>query len=86
MFNFDIKRACECSAMHNIPNTYPSLHSSEYMTSDTKSTTKSKAQLLKQLSRMYEAGISISDISKELKMDQRTIKKLLKLLGYASEI
>ena len=56
------------------------------MTGETESTTKSKAQLLKQLSRMYEAGISISDISKELKMDQRTIKKLLKLLGYASEI
>ena len=55
------------------------------MTGETESTTKSKAQLLKQLSRMYEAGISISDISKELKMDQRTIKKLLKLLGYASE-
>ena len=72
--------------MHNIPNTYPSLQPSEHMTGETESTTKSKAQLLKQLSRMYEAGISISDISKELKMDQRTIKKLLKLLGYTSEI
>ena len=56
------------------------------MTGETESTTKSEAQLLKQLSRMYEAGISINDISKELKMDQETVKRLLKRLGYASEI
>ncbi|HET6730392.1 MAG TPA: hypothetical protein VFH04_02205, partial [Nitrososphaeraceae archaeon] len=67
-------------------NTYPSLHPSEHMTGETESTTKSEAQLLKQLSRMYEAGISINDISKELKMDQETVKRLLKRLGYASEI
>jgi DNA-binding MarR family transcriptional regulator len=72
--------------MHNIPNTYPSLHPSEHMTGETESTTKSEAQLLKQLSRMYEASISINDISKELKMDQETVKRLLKRLGYASEI
>jgi DNA-binding MarR family transcriptional regulator len=41
------------------------------------------AELLKQLSRMYEVGISLKDISEELKMDQKTAKRLLKLLGYA---
>ena len=55
------------------------------MTSEIESTTAGiEAQLLKRLSRMYEAGISIKDMSEELKMDQRTVKRLLKLLGYAS--
>lgn len=72
--------------MHNILNTYPSLHRSEHMTGEIESTTRIEAQLLKRLSRMYEAGISINDISEELKMDQRTVKRLLKLLGYASAI
>lgn len=35
---------------------------------------------------MYEAGISIKDIFEELKMDQQKVKRLLKLLGYASAI
>lgn len=56
------------------------------MTSEIESTTKVEAQLLKRLSRMYEAGISINDISEELKMGQKTVKKFLKLLGYAPEI
>jgi DNA-binding MarR family transcriptional regulator len=47
-------------------------------------TTRIDAKLLKQLSRMYEAGISIKDISDQLRMDQMTVKKLLKLLGYAA--
>lgn len=47
-------------------------------------TTRIDAQLLKRLSGMYEDGISLKDISEELKMDQKTAKKLLKLLGYAS--
>ena len=42
------------------------------------------AQLLKRLSKMYEAGISLKDISEELRMDQTTLKRLLKLLGYTS--
>jgi DNA-binding IclR family transcriptional regulator len=42
------------------------------------------SQLLKRLSRMYEAGISLQDISEEFRMDQTTVKRLLKLLGYAS--
>lgn len=42
------------------------------------------SRLLRQLSRMYEAGISIKDISDELKMDQLTASRLLKLLGYAA--
>ena len=39
---------------------------------------------LKQLSQMYEAGISIQDISVQISMDQKTVKTLLKLLGYKS--
>jgi hypothetical protein len=33
---------------------------------------------------MYETGVSIGDISEELGMDQKTVKRLLKLLGYTS--
>jgi DNA-binding MarR family transcriptional regulator len=51
-----------------------------------RTTTRNEAPLLKRLSRMYEAGISIRDISEELKMDELTVKRLLKLLGYASAI
>lgn len=39
---------------------------------------------LKQLSRMYEAGISIQDISEQMLIDVTTVKRLLKLLGYKS--
>jgi hypothetical protein len=42
--------------------------------------------LLKRLSRMFEASPSIRDISEELKMDELTVKRLLRLLGYASAI
>jgi DNA-binding MarR family transcriptional regulator len=42
------------------------------------------AGLLKQLSSMYETGISIKDISEQLRMDQTTVKRLLRLLGYAA--
>lgn len=42
------------------------------------------ARLLKQLSSMYEAGISIKDISEQLRMDQTMVKRLLGLLGYAA--
>jgi len=41
---------------------------------------------LKQLSQMYEAGIAIQDISEQMSMDQKTVKTLLKLLGYKSLI
>ena len=51
-----------------------------------RTTTRNEAPLLKRLSRMYEAGISIRDISEELKMDELTVKRLLKLLGYTSAI
>ena len=57
------------------------------MTSEIESTTAGiEAQLLKWLSRTYEAGISIKDMSEELKMDQRMVKRLLTLLGYAPAI
>jgi hypothetical protein len=42
------------------------------------------AGLLKQLSRMHEAGISTKDISEQLGLDQKTVKVLVKLLGYAA--
>ncbi|MEW6604764.1 MAG: hypothetical protein AB1351_08765 [Thermoproteota archaeon] len=47
-----------------------------------KSTTIIDSQLLKRMSRMYETGISIKDISEQLEIEQDIIKKLLKLLGY----
>lgn len=40
------------------------------------------AQLLKRLSRMYEVGVSVQDISTESKIDLIIVKRLLKLLGY----
>lgn len=81
----------ECSAMHNIPNAYPSLLPNKLMTSEIEGTTTTtiriETQLLKQkTSRMYGASISINDIPEELKMDQPTVKRLLRPLGYASAI
>lgn len=52
------------------------------MASIIKNTTRIDSLLLKRLSRMYEQGISIKDISEELGVEQSTIKKLPKLLGY----
>ena len=46
-------------------------------------TIKIDAKVLKKLSRMYEKGISISDISEQSGMDQMSVKRLLNLLGYA---
>jgi DNA-binding MarR family transcriptional regulator len=40
--------------------------------------------LLKRLSRMYESGISVKDISEQLELDEKSVKRLLNLLGYAS--
>jgi|GEM_PF-3544911 len=54
------------------------------MTSIIVNTPKIDAKMLKQMSRMYESGISIKDISDQLGMDLMTVKKLLKLLGYAA--
>jgi DNA-binding NarL/FixJ family response regulator len=42
------------------------------------------SNMLKQLSRMYEAGISIQDISEQMCIDVNTVKTLLRLLGYRS--
>ena len=47
-------------------------------------TNRLDSQLLKQLSRMYENGISIRDISQELRIDEPATKKLLKMLGYVA--
>jgi hypothetical protein len=74
----------ECSAMHNIPNPYPSLYPSGHVASAIENTTRIDAQSLKKMSRMYETGISLKDISEELNMDQKTVKRLLKLLSYVS--
>ena len=46
--------------------------------------TRIDARLLKQLYRMYRANISLKDILKEPRMDQQSVKRLRKLLGYAS--
>ena len=70
--------------MHNIPNTYPLFRRSERMASAIENTSRIDAWLLKRLSRMYEAGISLRNISEELIIDQKTAKRLPKLLGYAS--
>jgi hypothetical protein len=39
--------------------------------------------LLKRLSRMYESNIPIKDISEQTGVEEESVKKLLKLLGYA---
>jgi DNA-binding MarR family transcriptional regulator len=52
------------------------------MASVIKNTTRIDSLLLMRLSRMYEQGISIKEISEELEIEQSIIKKLLKLLGY----
>jgi DNA-binding MarR family transcriptional regulator len=70
--------------MHKIPSLYPAVCPKYIMGSMVVNTTRIDAKVLKQLSRMYEAGISIKDISDQLEMDQMTVKKLLKLLGYAA--
>ena len=73
--------------MHNIPNAYPSLPPSEYMTNEIeRSPTRSEEQLLKVLSRKNEASILIKDMSKESKKDQRSVIRLLKPLDYTSTI
>lgn len=54
------------------------------MASVTENTIRIDTQLLTQLSRMYGAGISLRDISEELKVEQKTVQRLLKLLGYSS--
>ncbi|MEP0824270.1 MAG: winged helix-turn-helix transcriptional regulator [Nitrososphaera sp.] len=54
------------------------------MTGIVVNTTRIDARILKQMSKMYEAGISIKDISDQVGMDQMTVKRLLKLLGYAT--
>ena len=45
-----------------------------------RTTLRNEAPLLKGLSRRYEASISIRDISEELKIDELTVKRHLKLL------
>jgi len=40
------------------------------------------AVILKKLSRLFESGLSIKEISDILEMDQQTITRLLRLLGY----
>ena len=40
------------------------------------------AAFLKRLSKMYESGMSIKEISEMLKLEQQMTIKLLRLLGY----
>ncbi len=39
--------------------------------------------MLKQLARMYEAGLSIKEISEQMEVSTRSAKRILELLGYA---
>ncbi len=39
--------------------------------------------MLKQLARMYEAGLSIEQISEQMDISTRSAKRILILLGYA---
>jgi DNA-binding IclR family transcriptional regulator len=39
--------------------------------------------MLKQLARMYEAGLSIKEISEQMDISTRSAKRILELLGYA---
>ncbi|AIF82967.1 hypothetical protein NTE_00891 [Candidatus Nitrososphaera evergladensis SR1] len=39
--------------------------------------------MLKRLARMYESGLSIQEISKQLDIGERSAKRILELLGYA---
>ena len=52
------------------------------MASVIQNTIRIDSNILNRLSRLYEAGNSINDISVELKMDNQTVKRLLGLLGY----
>lgn len=71
--------------MHKIPSPYHIvLQSYNLVVIMVGNATNIDAGLLKQLSRMYEAGISIEDISGQLTMDQTMVKRLLRLLGYAA--
>jgi predicted transcriptional regulator len=74
----------ECSAMHKIPNAYPLFRPNDHMACAIENRTNIDAGVLKRLSRMYEAGITIEDISEQLRMDRTMVKTLLKLLGYAA--
>jgi len=75
-----------CSAMHNIHNIYPLLLTSLSKTmSNTKMVRKSKdvsPRLLKRPSRIDESGISKKDISDELELNQKSVKRLLKSLAH----
>ena len=78
----------ECTVMHNIRNTYPLLLTKLSSTMGHTKTVKktgdiSSQRLLKRLSRMHESGFSIRDISEQLELDQKSVNKLLKSLGYA---
>jgi DNA-binding transcriptional regulator LsrR (DeoR family) len=41
------------------------------------------SSMLKQLARMYEAGLSIKEISEQMQVSTRSAKRILELLGYA---
>lgn len=62
----------------------PLFRSHDFMVSAMGKATNIDAGLLKRLSTMYEDGISIKDISEESRIDQMTVRRLLKLLGYAA--
>jgi hypothetical protein len=77
----------QCTALHNIPNLYPSVPSfkEKDMALDTReetTTTNMDLHTLKQLPRMYEASIPIREICEQLGINEKTARALLKLLHY----
>jgi len=72
--------AVSCTAFLQLILSFKSL----IVVSIVENTVKVSPGLLKQLARKYEAGISIDDISAQIRIDKSTTKKLLKLLGYAT--
>lgn len=68
--------------MHNIPSPYPLVLTNQVMVNAIENTANIDSQLLKRLSRMYESGLSVTDISELERIDPKTLKVLLKLLGY----
>ena len=68
--------------MHNIPSPYPLVWANKVMVNAIQNTANIDSRLLKQLSNMYESGLSITDISELERIDPKTLKVLLKLLGY----
>ncbi|AIC14598.1 ECF-type sigma factor [Nitrososphaera viennensis] len=52
------------------------------MASENKEVVNVDPWILKRLARMYESGLSIKEISEQLDIGARSVKRILGLLGY----